>query len=639
MYKQKLLSTITIMLLVLNIIMVLTPVNAQTSNYVAVNPPYYKGDHVGETFQISINVSVPGYEGHGMFGYAFKFYWDRALINATGCTVYRPSAWGSRWMDVGGGLKWNYNTTHGRYDTATTALDPAPEVYGNFTLVTIDFEVVHKPVYPESGSCLLKLVDTALSGEAGFVIPHETYDGLYEIEREMPPPPTIYVNPQNIIDSSLVECKNFTIDINVLDVTNLYSWEFKLYYKNNVLKATNASEGPFLKSSGSTNFQIKELNENFNSTHGLVWLNCTLLSPPGVSGNGTLATILFHVESSGESVLDLSDTVLKDPLGFSFPHEVRNGYFSNILVTKIYVDPKVIFDPNLTPSSEISINIRMQNVVNLYSYEFNLTYNTDILTCLGAVVKPPPNNETNFHTDLSINDENGYAYVNVTYYPPAEPIHIVNATVTTIYFQIQGYGCSDLNLTHTRIENQHGETISHKVENGRICTVIRDVAIIHVEPSRNAVYPGQIVNITVVATNLGNLTEEFNVTAYYDSTVIGVQEVIDLNPNENVTLTFTWDTTGLEPCRNYTIRAEASVVPYETKTENNVYSDGEVKIKMLGDANGDGSIDLYDLSIVGTAFLCCPGDPCWDERADLNFDGIVNLFDLVIVGTNYGQTC
>jgi hypothetical protein len=200
---------------------------ARTQNYYLVTPYSYEGAYVGETFQVSINASVAGHGGHGMFGYAFKFYWNRTLINATGCTVYRPAAWGSSWMDVGSGLLWDYNVTHGRYDTATTALNPAAEVYGNFTLVTIDFEVIHQPVYPEpDGYCLLNLVNTLLSGEAGFVIPHDTYDGEYKIKSVIGIHDvavidihTVYCNDYSVQINKTVVCKNYTTCINVT-VTN-----------------------------------------------------------------------------------------------------------------------------------------------------------------------------------------------------------------------------------------------------------------------------------------------------------------------------------------------------------------------------------------------------------------------------------
>ena len=56
-----------------------------------------------------------------------------------------------------------------------------------------------------------------------------------------------------------------------------------------------------------------------------------------------------------------------------------------------------------------------------------------------------------------------------------------------------------------------------------------------------------------------------------------------------------------------------------------------------GDANGDCSIDLFDLVIIATAYN--PSGPVSDPQADINGDGVVNLFDLVLVSTNYGLSC
>lgn len=58
---------------------------------------------------------------------------------------------------------------------------------------------------------------------------------------------------------------------------------------------------------------------------------------------------------------------------------------------------------------------------------------------------------------------------------------------------------------------------------------------------------------------------------------------------------------------------------------------------MLGDANGDGSVDIFDLVLTGNAFGCHLGGTCWDERVDFNRDGIVDVFDLVIVAVNFGK--
>jgi hypothetical protein len=112
----------------------------------------------------------------------------------------------------------------------------------------------------------------------------------------------------------------------------------------------------------------------------------------------------------------------------------------------------------------------------------------------------------------------------------------------------------------------------------RVWAMIRDVAITNVAPSTSWTYQGSPVNISITAKNLGNSVDEtFDVKAYYDSNLIGVSHVTNLPKNTETTVTITWNTSGV-PAGSYTIKGEATVVPYEFNTTNNVYVDGIVTV-------------------------------------------------------------
>ncbi len=170
-------------------------------------------------------------------------------------------------------------------------------------------------------------------------------------------------------------------------------------------------------------------------------------------------------------------------------------------------------------------------------------------------------------------------------------------------------------------------------------TPTRDVAIIDVVPSAAAVYAGWSVNISVTVSNEGGQTETFTVTAYYDANSIGTQTITSLTPDAVLSMTFTWNTTGVTPCINYTVKAEAELVPNETDPSDNSFIDGFVKVKMWGDVTGDGRVDIYDLSIVGKAYGRFAGDPEYNAEVDFNRDGLVDIRDVAVVGKEYGKTC
>ena len=61
-----------------------------------------------------------------------------------------------------------------------------------------------------------------------------------------------------------------------------------------------------------------------------------------------------------------------------------------------------------------------------------------------------------------------------------------------------------------------------------------------------------------------------------------------------------------------------------------------VKTCSGGDVNGDGVVDILDLSLVGWSYGSFEGEPGYNPDADLNEDGIVDIGDISIVCMNYG---
>lgn len=106
-----------------------------------------------------------------------------------------------------------------------------------------------------------------------------------------------------------------------------------------------------------------------------------------------------------------------------------------------------------------------------------------------------------------------------------------------------------------------------------------DVAVLDVIPSSSRVYQGLILNVSVTVANVGNYTESFIVTAYYDDLVIGQQSVSNLEVGAQLALIYSWNTTTAEAGREYTIKAEASSVAGEVSLTNNVFVDGSVKVR------------------------------------------------------------
>jgi hypothetical protein len=186
--------------------------------------------------------------------------------------------------------------------------------------------------------------------------------------------------------------------------------------------------------------------------------------------------------------------------------------------------------------------------------------------------------------------------------------------------------------------------ISPNFPGGHANGVLRsDVGVVDVTPQRNWVYQGRPVNINVTVMNLGEFTEIFDVSLYYNTSMIliGTQTVNNLTPNSTEILTFVWDTTNVPFCHNYTITATVQI-PFDINSSNNMLSGSvKVKIRIMGDLNGDNRVDISDLAKVSAAFgsysLPQCTHPGWNPDADMDQNSKIDIMDVGLVSGNFGK--
>jgi len=117
--------------------------------------------------------------------------------------------------------------------------------------------------------------------------------------------------------------QNFTVNVDITDVTDLYAFQFDIGFNPAILSANGITEGAFLPSGGPTFF----IPGTIDNSAGTISSNAdTLLGPgPGVSGNGVLATIDFTAIGSGVSSVTPSNLILLDSTGANINTSAVDG--------------------------------------------------------------------------------------------------------------------------------------------------------------------------------------------------------------------------------------------------------------------------------------------------------------------------
>ena len=166
----------------------------------------------------------------------------------------------------------------------------------------------------EGVNMLLVAIDNAWGDGSGF------FGFTPEAEYAVVAPGTGFALSTDTTDVRIGE--TFTLRINAEKVTDLAGWQFDLTFNPDALEAIDVNEEGFLKKNGGTTFFQQGTIDN--AAGKIVGLTSALISESGVSGTGTLLSVVFSAKAEGESQLALRNFQLGSNAGEVIPAGVRD---------------------------------------------------------------------------------------------------------------------------------------------------------------------------------------------------------------------------------------------------------------------------------------------------------------------------
>lgn len=367
--------------------------------------------------------------------------------------------------------------------------------------------------------------------------------------------------------SRAVPGETFTVDVEVKDVDNLYSYQVNMSFDPNILEYVKVTEGDILKEQPEgTNTVFPLVEEGW-----VLFMWSTLGKYPGVDGSRTLATVEFRVLEWGESYLNINNTIV---LKNDSPYEDQKLTGTKLTEMAFFGGGQVPKNIPFTAVNGFFTNLEFPPVAN-FTYSPNRPKINETVTFNASTSYDQDGTIVSYEWNFG-DGSNGTGEI-VTHQYVASGVHQVNLTVTD----------------DTASNDTYTDDVTVRYTN--------DIKVINVKISKTEVTAGEIVSINATALNRGSITESFTITAYYDDTIIDEKPVTNLDPDAEVTKTFSWDTTGVAE-GIYQISANATDVEGEEAPDDNRKVDGTVNVKAAG-AQELGILTIFAVGVVVVGVL------------------------------------
>jgi hypothetical protein len=323
-------------------------------------------------------------------------------------------------------------------------------------------------------------------------------------------------------------------------------------------------------------------------------------------------------------------------------------------IAKIYVSPASINDAVV--NNDYTVYLNVANVTDLYAWEFQLDYNSTVLSLIStSVVSGGLNTPT--QTFMSSNTAGHLWWAVSTTYPTTTGISYTDHAIFEIQFHAIASGNSNLHIHGETLADHTAAAITHTTADGSITvgtidlTVTSTVIIDHgCSIYANDVYADGVtpyyVPVNVTIHNAGNmaagafhvLLEVYWITG---SLADGSDQlaVASLAAGASLTLQFA---SVFHPAHTHEYRLTATVDNSNEVTEsneaNNVQTISGIQVTVIGDVNGSGIVNVLDAVTIAQAWGATPTDGWWNIRADINHDGMINILDGGRMTLHWGET-
>jgi hypothetical protein len=421
--------------------------------------------------------------------------------------------------------------------------------------------------------------------------------------------PTVRVAPSNITDPGLSPSSNFTIAVQILNVTDLKGFDIQLHWNPALLNYTSHLVKIPVETypDGVLHTQVLGAKDEVNATLGTYWIAFATINGPSFNGTGTVFEMTFTVLDYGACNLDLYNSDLADSTAQPIDHVVEVGYFSNL-----FYDVAVL---SVTPSATVAflgdtlnITVTVLNNGTSRSETFDVAvYGNDTVIAIQPV------------SSLAAGAEETLTFPwNTSAASPGSYVLSANATLVP-----------DENMVS-----------NNRLADGVVLLIleqIHDVAVVALTPFKTLVFPGFCFSANVTVENQGNVPENVSVTLYANNFAVAETQVA-LTESASVTLEFAWNVTTAVEYEFYLLNATAEAVLGEVDITDNTLFLSSVRAAHVGDFDADEDVDIFDIVQIAFAYGSEVGDPAYNPNLDLDCNHQINIFDIVLAASSYGYT-
>jgi hypothetical protein len=404
---------------------------------------------------------------------------------------------------------------------------------------------------------------------------------------------------------------DFTVNINISQVTDFDACNYDITYDSSVLRLDDVTAGLI----GETTIPVDVYNEIGDGTYRVIQ-NVPGLA--GVSGSGYLAVVHFHVIGSEGDNSDI--TLSNGMIASNLAEEITATWVGDsVEVTVTPVEVSLDAPDEAAPASDFTVNVNIGEVTDFDAASYDVSFDSTVLrlddVTVGLIeataIPVDVYNEIGDGTYRVIQNVPGLAGVSGSGYLTVLHFHVVGADGDS----------SDINLSNGVLSNNLAEEITATWSGDSVDIADTTPPAVTITP----LSPDPTENGTPTFT--GNASDESNIVAVEyrvddgDWTEATASDGAFDSPAEDYTFTTASLADG-----EHTVYVRATDSADNTTAEVDYASDSfTIQPVSPGDANGDGTIDVLDITRVERAIADLDPDT---SGSDANQDGMINVLDI-----------